>query len=747
MSRIPAAAVLALASPLVFAQALEEVTVTAQKREQNMQDVGISVAAVSGETIRSLGLTNSIDAIVKVPNVMNYSPYGPGTSANIVIRGIGLNDFGEGHEAPVTAYVDEFYIVSVPAVGFSMFDLARLEVLRGPQGTLFGRNSTGGLVHFITAAPSQKPEGFLQVTGGRFGEYKIEGALSGALTDQLSGRLSVLSHHSDGFLKNANPAFKPAGQAGTDAIRGQLRWENDSGLSALFKAEYGELDSRQNYYQQVPAVPDPANAGLFRRVPDGTDGAGYNQSTFAGGRAADLLVADTNSPSRLVSNSTTLLLRIEKELGDTVFTAISGYLDHSRELVEDCDASPNNICFASFPYSTETFTQELRWSRATGLTRWTTGLYYMDANASNQPSATFNIPIGGPTAVDPTTGLYNGPVFPIALAGDWTLGTKSYSVFGQIERDLSERLTLIAGARVTHDEKGFLERDNASLRQCHSFPIPTNCFTDYTPQPYSGDYSQTLYSGKLEVDFHPREGVLLYGSFSRGTKAGGFNNGFYAAGIPVEQIPYKGESVNAFEVGAKTTLAGGRMRFNTALFHYDYKDFQTFNWLGVGGVIQSSDATSQGIEVELEAQLSEGLTASLAVAGLDTKIKDVALRDGVTRRDTKMAMAPAFSAAGTISYTRPVGPESHISLMWDFNYVSDHKGNNFNDPAADIEGYMRHNARVAYDANAHWNIAAFMNNVFDKRYLARTSTFDSLGYAQDMYAQPRTYGAQLTYRW
>src|SRR6267142_4897075 len=181
-----AAALIALSGGSAWGQALEEVVVTAQKREQNLQDVGISVAALSGEQLRSEAVTSTIDAIMKIPNVDNYSPYGPGSSANIVIRGVGLNDFGEGHEAPVTTYVDEMYLVSVPAVDFSMFDLERVEVLRGPQGTLFGRNSTGGLVHFISRKPNfDKLAGYTDVTFGNFDSdthglsERVEAAVTG----------------------------------------------------------------------------------------------------------------------------------------------------------------------------------------------------------------------------------------------------------------------------------------------------------------------------------------------------------------------------------------------------------------------------------------------------------------------------------------------------------------------------------------------------------------------------------------
>jgi outer membrane receptor protein involved in Fe transport len=728
-------------------QVLEEVIVTAQKREQSLQDVGISIAAVTGGTMRDLGLTNTIDALVKIPNVAIYSAYGPGTTANVVVRGVGLNDFGEGHEAPVTTYVDEFYLVSVPTVGFSMFDIERMEVLRGPQGTLFGRNATGGLVHFLTAKPTAEPEAFLEVTGGRFEEFKLEGALSGPLSENMSARLSVLSHHSDGYLENANPAFDPAGEAGMDAVRGQILWDLDSGWSVLLKAEYGELDSRHLYYQQEPAVKDLSNGGLFVRDPGGTDGAGYNQAEFQNGRAASSMVADTNYPQHMESDSATFLLRIDKTFNDVTFTSLTGYLDHSRELFEDCDASPNSICFAEFPYETDTFTQELRWVKGEGTTRWTAGVYYLVSDATNNPSATFNVPISGPGAVDPVTELYNGDLFPISLAANWVLDTTSYSAFGQLEHDISETVTLIGGLRVTRDEKDFLDYDNASLRVCNSFPIPSNCFTDYTPTPYEDDYGQTLYSGKLEVDWRPSDDTLIYGSFSRGTKAGGFNNGFYAGGISFDQIPYDDEVLYAYEAGAKNTLLDGRARLNFSAFYYDYKDFQTFNWIGIGGTIVNSDAESMGLEVEAEGRLGENWMATLGLALLDTEIKDVQLPDGITTRDVDMAMAPDWGASGSLQYNVAMGDNGLFSLLWDFNYVGDHNSNNFNDPAADIDAYFLHNFRISYAFNDQWELAGLVRNVSDNRTVIRTFVFADLGYAQDMYTHPRTYAAQLTYRW
>lgn len=190
-----------------ISQVLEEVVVTAQKREQGVQDIGIAITTLTATEIRELGFATALDISQQTPGLEVASAYGTGSSAQIMIRGVGQNDFGEGHESPVTPYIDEFYLVSVPAADFSMFDLERVEVLKGPQGTLFGRNSTGGLIHYVTAKPTKETSGFVSIGGGSYSEIKAEGAISGSLSDSLAGRLSFLSHHSDGFKENLNPGL------------------------------------------------------------------------------------------------------------------------------------------------------------------------------------------------------------------------------------------------------------------------------------------------------------------------------------------------------------------------------------------------------------------------------------------------------------------------------------------------------------------------------------------------------------
>lgn len=744
----PAAA--AAATEADSGEGLTEIVVTAQKREQSLQRVGISVTAVTGEQILQKGISNSIDLIVRTPSVDNYSPYGPGSSANIVIRGIGLNDFGEGNEAPVTVYVDEFYIVNVPAVDFALFDLERAEILRGPQGTLFGRNSTGGLVNYVTAKPTNEFKGFFKGTVARFGELKLEGAVNAPISDTISARLSFLSHSSDGYIRNLNPAFadRKGGAAGTDAVRAQIRYD-DGNWDVTFKAEYGRQDHVHTYYEQTPSTRD-ATTGLASINPGGTDAAGYNEANF-GADAPN--VTYTNRPQYLKSEGTTLLLRAEHKMGDTTFTSVTGYQHFTRQYSEDCDASPNDTCYASFPFKAESMSQEFRFYGSTGGLRWTAGVYGLYSKSQNNPNAVFNVPVSGPGAVDPATGLYNGDFLPLNLAANWRLRTLSGAIFGQAEYDISPALTVIGGLRVTHDDKNFRDADNASLRSCPGYPTPTNCFL--APEgpgianPYADTYKKTLWSGKAEIDFKPTNTMLFYASISRGTKSGGFSNGFYPGGVQTSQLKYGAETNIAYEVGEKITLFDRKLRINSAAFYYDYQDFQTFNWQGVGGLLSNHDASSYGGEIEIEAAPVRHLTITAGGSYLHTKI------DGVTNStpsgalytaDRQMANAPKWTANAGVTYVVPLKNGQALTLSWDGNYRSSRYTNNFNDPSVLLNGYFKHNANVSYSVNDHLDIQGFVRNISNNLAPTKAYQFSDLGYAQFIYSEPRVYGGSILYR-
>ena len=746
VSNFAIAVLLAAASGTGWAQVLEEVVVTAQKREQNLQDVGISISALSGSDLQDYGLTRATELSTKVPNLGLYMPYGPGSSGNVILRGIGLNDFGEGHEAPVTLYVDEFYLVSVPAVDFSMFDIERAEVLRGPQGTLFGRNATGGLVHFVTAKPTFEPQGFISLGGGRFDEIKAEGGIGGAISDKVAGRVSFISHHSKGYINNLDPELGNGGQAGTDGGRVQLLFEPGNDWRINIKGEYTDTSNRHMYYGTVPMIADPVS-GVGIEDTDGTDFAGYNPKNFG---IASSNESYTSEPQTLDQDGWSLLARIEKDLGDITLTSLTGYIKLDRELVEDCDASPNRLCFADFPYESDWVTTELRAAKTEGDFTWTVGAYYMYQDAENLPSATFNIPVSGPAAIDPATGLYNGFFFPIALAGDWTQSTESYSAFGQFEYNV-DRWTLIGGLRVGRDKKNFHERDNATLRSCPGFPIPSNCFSPPDgpgiANPYRDSYKETLLSWRVGANFEVNDNVLLFASISSSSKAGGFNNGFYSTQIAVDPslIPYESETNIAYEIGEKASFMDGRLRVNGSLFYYDYEDFQVWNFLSFGGLVENTDASSYGAELEVDMAVSDNIRLRGGVGLLETNIEDVVGPSPTYVADRDMAMSPTVSANGAINFRVPLQGNYNLELQWDWSYLGERNSANFAEPAAELPDEFKHNVLVVLGINENWELRGYVRNISDKRTLYRQATFYPLGYAQKVFAPPRVYGATLTY--
>ncbi len=728
---------------------LQEIVVTAQKRSQNIQQVGIAITAVTPEQIANRNIASSADLAGKIVGLESYSPYGPGTSSNVVIRGIGLNDFGEGHEAPVTSYVDEFYIVAVPAVDFALFDLDRVEVLRGPQGTLFGRNSTGGLINYITKRPSQTADGYLSASFGRFNDLKLEGGATAPLSDTVSMRLSGTSRRSDGFQRNLNPALERGGQAGSDAARLQLRYQGDDGWDVLLKGEYGRIRTTHAYYESKTGFIDPN--GLVVADPSIVDAVGYAERNTP---AAKKNVVNTNDAAFLRSSGYSGLLRIEKKFGDTTFTSLTGYQSYKRRMQEDSDGTPNPLVVASFPYQGDQLTQELRLYHDGQDTRWTAGIYGMHAVGKNQPTAVFNFPLDGPTAINPTTGLYNGTYFPVSLNSDWRLRTNSVAAFGQLEQDFGQ-FTAIGGIRVTRDSKTFSDADNAALRNCGGGAIG-DCFLvsdggTGTPVPFRLKYKATLWSGKIELDYKPNRNNLFYASISRGTKAGGFNNGFYPTGVSLTRIPYGDETLLSYEIGQKSTLFDRKVRINTSAFYYDYKDFQAFNYVGLAGLVTNQDATAYGVEADIEAAVTPQLRLYAAGAYLHTDIKDVAKvtpTGGTVVADRPMAFAPKWSASGGATYTIELPNEQSLAFDWNFEVRSSRFSGNFGDPGTELEGYFKHNASITYEATEHWQVRGFVDNISNRLNTTYGGpSFASLGIIQVRYAMPRTYGAAVRYSW
>ena len=334
---------------------LEEIVVTAQKREESLQDVAISVAAFSGRQLAELGLTHATDLVKQVPG-LKVSGAGGGTVTAFSIRGVTQNDFASGQESPVAVYVDEAYISQSYVTSFSLFDLERAEVLRGPQGTLFGRNATGGLVHYISRKPSQEAGGYVDLQLGEDGRQRAEAAVGGGLGESVAGRLSVLREKDDGLIKNdIGPNTM---QTDNYAVRGQLLIEASPDVDVLLKAQYGkEKGPRGGYAHHV------ALNGAFVQDPTATDFFGYRDAD------GDPFSVSQDFPAYYSAKVTDLLARIEWRIGDITVTSVSNYQKITHGYGEDADVSPNDVYNYEAANDVKQGSQELRAAWDTESTR------------------------------------------------------------------------------------------------------------------------------------------------------------------------------------------------------------------------------------------------------------------------------------------------------------------------------------------------------------------------------------------
>jgi iron complex outermembrane recepter protein len=693
---------------------LAEVVVTAQKREQNLQDVGASVAAFDARTLTQLGLHDVTDVAGQVPG-LQFNQYGA-TVTIYNLRGVSQNDFSDHQEAPVAVYADEAYIASTGALAGSLFDLERVEVLRGPQGTLFGRNATGGLIQYLSRAPTDNLSGFLELSGGNFGTFNSEGAISGPLTESVSARLSFATADHDGYITNR--IGHPINDQKQAAMRLQFRIKlaNDNEIRIKLHVLNNDHETAGNY-SWAAASPDSTGRGMFS--PPGTpDLGGYvNPSNDPFNQAEDR----RGLFQRTVWGAN---VRSTWHLGDNVtLVSVTDYLKMQKRYGEDSDMSPNFL----FNYDTgahyQQFSQELRLNGGSGSFRWITGVYYLNYHTRNFETTQLPDTIAGFTFGDGFAKL--------------SLNDSSPSVFGQVEYDFSDHWTGIVGARYTSDDKTY----NYDFT-CVLCPETLH----YSPATFpSAAKDFHIPTGKAELDYKVNHDILLYGSVNRGAKGGGWSapsSGF----VDPTVLPYAQEKLTSYEAGIKSTFWGGAARLNAAVFHYDYKDYQGFFLNVATQVVENVNAKVNGGEVEFAVVPIHGLNLQLGVSELDTSAENVPTNAGI-RVTSQLPQAPRWSVNGVARYEW-ASFGGLMSIEADAKWNKEQYLELINAPVDLQPSYTLSNARVGFaTGNGEWEFSAFVKNLADTRYrIYNLDLSGFLGINQSVYGPPRTYGASFRYR-
>ena len=699
---IAAVSVIALISGTSQAALLEEVVVTAQKRAQNLQDVGVSVTAFSGAQMRKLGFVESNDLVAQTPG-LEVSGYGGGAIASFNIRGVGQNDYTANQEAPVALYIDEAYQSSNVTTRFSLFDVERTEVLRGPQGTLFGRNSTGGLVHYITTKPAQEFGGFVDVTLGEEGRRRVEAAAGGGLTDKVSGRLSMVYNEDDGLLKN--DIGDNAQRADDWAVRGQLLIEPSEDLSILLKAQYADEDAAPNGWTlNVPSF----NATDFFGYEDAIDGNPFTISNDF----------DFYQKTEVID----LYANISWDIGGFTLTSITDYQDIDHDYAEDSDSTPDSVYHYTQTADIEQISQELRLNWEGERHRSVVGVYYLN--------------IDGDFTTDQSGAFYFGPDFFSEFA---VQDTTTYAIFGQTEFDLTGQLALTLGVRYNNDEKDY-------TLTAPDFEFPT----------YTGSLSEDDFNAKIQLDYRLNDDWLLYAGWNRGIKSGGFN--FPLTPANSADLPYSGEVLTSYEVGFKASLSD-TTRLNVSAYYYDYEDYQAYNIDAFfNALLFNAEAEYYGGEIELVMNPVEGLDVLLGASFLDTEITglptDFNTLDPITFAPAqnyptgteKAILSPSATFNGLVRYSWSAFG-GQLALQGDFRWTDDQKFNLAVSEMVTENSYGVLNARLDYTSGDEtWSAAIFVNNITDTEY--RTFGVDAslfFGSGEDVFAPQRWVGGNIRY--
>ena len=723
------------------APTIEEIVVTARRRSENLQEVPVSVSAFSDTQLKDLQADDITGFQYAVPNL--YLERGDANNAVIFLRGIGQNDSLAFVESGVAVYVDDVFISRTQAAFLDLFDVERIEVLRGPQGTLYGRNSPGGAIKFISKAPPENFEAYLEAGGGRFGFLTLKGSVGGPLVeDKLRGKLAFSAVNHDGFAKNSFTG-KRDGDTASLAWRGSLLYTPRDDLTIRLTSD-GKIDRPKTSRSPVRettlvAFPDPF-------------GAPMTPSVFPPN--ADNFVVETNANGLNDLTSYGFTLRADWDFApDWSLQSITAFRKMDYDLILDTDGSPLPVLDVVLFQNQKQLSEELRasYDAGRGLT-FTGGLFYFHD---------FDVTLSGFDLS--AAGVFGFPVvlfgFPTSQLADTRQRTDSVAVFGDATIDLNERLSLELGLRYTYDEKRSRRRFenffDPALRVAQSFP-PFLQGVGVPGPAFSGKIDFDAFTPRIALSYEARPDLLYYASVARGFKSGGFDG---RANNPFAFQPFAPEKVWTFEGGVKSSWLDNRLTANAAYFYSRYRDLQvtSFGQDPETGFFQSlftnaAAARIQGVELELAALAAEGLTLNASVGFLDAAYKSFeTLVGGVPTdvSDRRLINSPKWNASLGATYERPVGEDVVAVLHVDGAYRGDVANEITDSPVLGQDSYVLLNAFVSLKwADERWELRAAGRNLTGREYRVQGFNLAEFPGVQTAFFGPRrSWDLRLFYRY
>ena len=672
---------------VAFSQALEEVVVTAQKRAQSAQDVPISITAMSSDFIEDRGIASATDLEKFTPGLR--IPQQDASKTFIRIRGVGSRKFDIGAAGSVGVFTDEVYMPRFSGADIGFLDIERIEVLKGPQGTLFGRNTAAGAISSWTRKPSHETEGFVEAGVGNEDSYLVRGAVSGSVTDAVAMRLSLGQEERGGFQTNTLSGNSDDSTNTSARLQAMI-----DASDTLTVQAFVQFNNRQQ------------DALLQKNIALGTeDGQIFplflapGVQAFDNGDFRDYPITDDGD---FDYDTWVSYLRLEKEFEHFQLVSLTSYLDGDGTTVNDFDSADVNVGVSAFEEDYDTFSQEFRFVGE----QWLAGVYYyLDDAYSDYKFSWFEDSL--------PAFLWGGNIFDNAPLD---METTSWAFFGEYRIDFTERLTLTLGGRYSEDEIDFTRQGITSAPGM--IPTPQN----YT---YSDNEDWDSFDPKVSLTFHATDDLMAYFTYSEGYKAGGTQ--FTAPNLEVASQLFDPEELDAYELGVKSELLDRTLRLNAALFYYDYQDLQVqrvdttvTGGLPVAFTSNAAESEITGFEFDLLWAPLEELNVRFAYSYLDTEYNDFIAPGGEDFSGNPLPVSPENTVMGSLDYTTEVSGGWSLNAGTDWVWIDEF---NFDvtddDPYTKGGDYTLGSVRLALiSPEENWRITAYADNVTDEEEYA-----------------------------
>lgn len=696
------------------AMVLEEIVVTARKQSENLQDVPIAISVVSEAMLEQRGVSLLSEITATMPNVTTT---GGGQGPNVFsIRGLSTTSNNPGFETGIGLYIDEVYVGKSFAFDTALLGAQSIEVLRGPQGTLFGRNTIGGVISLHTKNPGDELEAEIDATYGNYDFIQVRGQVSGPIVaDKVSGLFSAMIKNRDGYLTD-HVTGGSYNNEDSWSMRGKLLFTPSENLEITLSADYYKDDNIDGVADVRGGALAPVDGTPLEERSIGSDFENYGNREIYG----------------LAGN-------IVWQGDGFDITSITSYRSLETDSLLDQDFTVVDFSFTGRREELGQFSQEIRLaSQNDGAFNYLVGLYYFRTDLEALTTANLG--------ADAIFALLNAAVPGETVFSAADVTGNAYAIFGSFTYDISDDLTLSGGLRYSYEDKDIVFSqtlsDGAFVMPLAGIAVPIASMQD--------NVSDGAVSGNISLNYRVNEDASLYATFSRGFKAGGFNA--TVLGFTPDQLRFEKETVNQYEIGFKSSLMEGKVRLNAAAFYMDYSDKQEQIVNGaIFTVGNAASATSKGFEVELTALPHPQFEVFGNLGYLDTEYDAFPGCDfdgmgaPVDCSGNALQVAPEFSASFGGRFEQPLSDSINLVVSGDLSYEDDSFITATNNPDFIKQSATFVNGRIGVEsADGRWRVAFWGKNIFD--VTREEISFDFLGTQYVYQSNPRTYGIEVRFK-